>query len=356
VTFVSDTQRELFIGGRRVADDAPPFVIAELGNNGQGHLDLTKQLIKAAAEAGASAVKLQKRENKTLYTRAAYNAPYTGEGAFGATYGAHREYLEFGRSEYQHLKEYADSLGCPLFATAFDATSADFLAKLGVPAIKMASGDITNTPLLGYVASLGIPMIVSTGTADLDDVDRAVEAIDRVGTPFALLQCTAAYPVQDDTLNLRVIDTYRRRYAEASAVGLSIHTDDYLPAVLAYALGARVFEYHVTLSRSMRGTDHTFSATPDDLIDLVVHLSIAERMLGSPLKRRLPCEAGAIQKMAKSAYAARRLLAGHVLTAADIAVKSPGGGVPPYRLPDLLGRVVPCALDADDPIPAEVLG
>lgn len=342
------------IGDTRISDDAPAYLIAEIGHNHQGNLDLAKQLIRVAAQAGASAVKLQKRSNRDLFTAEAYAAPYSGPNVFGATYGEHREALEFDMAQYAELQAYADDLGIAFFATAFDAPSADFLARLGVPAIKMASGDIRSTPLLDYVASLGIPMIVSTGTADLADVERAVGTIYRHHDQFALLQCTAQYPVRDETLNLRVVADYRQRF-RGQPVGLSYHSPFSAPALAAYCLGGRVFEVHVTLGRSMRGTDHAFSMEPDELGDLVAALAALERQLGSPVKRSLPEEAPARIKMGKSLIATRALPAGHVLTLADLALKSPGGHNEPHQLAQYVGLELSRPLAADDPLPT-ILG
>src|SRR5690606_19831644 len=138
-----------------------------IGHNHQGSLDKARELFREAKLAGAHAVKLQKRDNRGLYTRAAYEKPYDNENSFGATYGEHREFLEFGLHEYRELKAYAAELGIDFFATAFDLASADFLEALSVPAYKIASGDLKSTPLLKHVASFGKPMIVSTGGAQI---------------------------------------------------------------------------------------------------------------------------------------------------------------------------------------------
>src|SRR5262245_49563592 len=161
--------RTLTIGTHVIGDDAPCYVIAEIGHNHQGNLDKARELFREARLAGAHAVKLQKRDNRGLYTRAAYEKPYDNENSFGATYGEHREFLEFGREQYTNLQAYAKELGLDFFATAFDLESADFLQSLNVPAYKIASGDLKSLPLLEHVASFGKPMIVSTGGALIDD-------------------------------------------------------------------------------------------------------------------------------------------------------------------------------------------
>jgi N-acetylneuraminate synthase/sialic acid synthase len=329
-------------------------VIAEVGHNHQGSVEQAKALFKAAQEAGASAVKLQKRDNRGLYTREAYGKPYENENSYGATYGEHREALEFGRAEYEELQAYCAELGITFFSTAFDFVSADFLAELDMPAYKIASGDLTNTPLLRHVARIGRPVIVSTGGATLEDVHRAVDAIGELNPRIGILQCTATYPTEPEQMNLRVIASLREAFPTA-CVGLSDHYNGIAMAVAAYVLGARIIEKHFTLNHTWRGTDHALSLEPVGMRKMIRDLRRARQALGDGVKRVLPGEEGAMTKMGKTLVAARDLPAGHLLTAADIAVKSPGGGLPPYELDRLLGRRLSQALRADDMIRFEHL-
>ena len=330
--------RELVLGGTRVADDTGCYIIAEVGNNHQGSVDKAKQLILAAKECGVDAVKLQKRDNRALFTSALYDQPYENENSFGPTYGAHREALEFGRDEWQELLAYAADLDLPLFATAFDESSADFLADLDTPAFKVASADIVNTPLLRHIAGHGKPIVLSTGGATLEDVDRAVAAILPLNQQLCVLQCTAAYPVEVEELNLAVITTLRERYPEV-VIGLSDHQNGISMALVAYMLGARVIEKHFTLNHTWKGTDHAFSLMPEGMRKLVRDLRRVPDALGDGEKRRLASEEKPLAKMGKKLVAARALDAGHVLAAGDLVAKSPAdGGVPPYELDGLLGR------------------
>src|SRR2546423_13094083 len=186
--------RRLTIDGVEIHDGSACYVIAEIGNNHQGSLEQAKQLVDAAKECGADAVKLQKRANRSLYTREFFEQPYDNEFSFGRTYGEHREALELSPDEYAALQAFARVVGITFFATAFDFESADFLAELDVPAFKMASGDLRNTPLLRRVATFGKPMIISTGGADMSDVERAVEAVFPFIPQRCVLHCTAALP------------------------------------------------------------------------------------------------------------------------------------------------------------------
>jgi sialic acid synthase len=259
--------RQLRIDGVTIDDAAGCYVVAEIGHNHQGSLERCKELFRLARECGVQAVKLQKRDNHSLYTREMYDQPYDNENSFGPTYGKHREALEFGRPEYLELQRYARELGITFFATAFDIASADFLAELDMPAHKIASGDIRNLPLLRHVARLGKPVILSTGGATLDDVERAYETVMPINRELAILQCTAGYPAAFEELDLRVITTYREHFDVV--IGLSSHDNGIAMAPAAYVLGARIVEKHFTWNRAAKGTDHPFSLEPVGLRKLV---------------------------------------------------------------------------------------
>ncbi|MCS6975622.1 MAG: N-acetylneuraminate synthase family protein [Gemmatales bacterium] len=329
--------RTLTIAGIPISDATDAFVIAEIGHNHQGSVEKCVELFQAAKLAGATAVKLQKRDNKSLYTEEFYNKPYDNENSFGPTYGAHREALEFGRKEYEYLKQVARDLGICFFATAFDIPSADFLADLDMPAYKLASGDIRNTPLIRHVARIGKPVIISTGAATLDDVRRAYDTARDFNDQVALLQCTAGYPAKFEELDLNVITTYRRVFPEA-VIGLSAHDNGIAMAVAAYVLGGRIIEKHFTLNRAMKGTDHAFSLEPLGMQKMVRDLRRTRVALGSSEKRIFDSEFPALTKMGKKLVAARDLPIGHRLRPEDIAIKSPGGGLHPYEIDRLIGQ------------------
>ena len=344
----------LKIGTHEIGDHAPCYVIAEIGHNHQGSLEKARELFREAKLAGAHAVKLQKRDNRGLYTRAAYDRPYDNENSFGATYGEHREFLEFGAREYRALQTYAAELGVDFFATAFDQASADFLAALDVPAYKIASGDVKSTPLLEHVARFGKPMVVSTGGALLEDVQRAYDTIMPINPQLAILQCTAGYPAAFDELDLRVIQQYRQLFPGA-VIGFSSHDNGIAMPVAAYVLGARIVEKHFTLNRAMKGTDHAFSLEPVGLRKMVRDLDRTHKAMGNGVKKTYDSEKAPIIKMGKSLVVARDLPSGHVITADDLVMKSPGGGIPPYELQNVLGRVTLRALYEDDFLSFEVL-
>jgi sialic acid synthase len=346
--------RRLTIDGVEIDDDGDCYVIAEIGHNHQGSVEQCKELFREAKQCGADAVKLQKRDNRSLYTRELYSKPYENENSYGATYGEHREALEFGRDEYVELQAYAREIGIAFFATAFDIPSADFLAELDMPAYKIASADLINTPLLAHVASFGKPVILSTGAATLDDVRRAVDIVGPVNEQIAILQCTASYPAAWEELDLRVIETYRQLFPAAVA-GLSSHDNGIAMSVAAYVLGARIVEKHFTLNRALKGTDHRFSLEPVGLRKLVRDLRRVRVALGDGTKNMYASETEPVIKMAKKLVAARDLPAGTTLTAQDIAIKSPGDGLPPYELERFIGRTLRHPVSADTALTFELL-
>ena len=344
----------LTIGPHEIGDHTPCYVIAEIGHNHQGSVEKARELFREAKLAGADAVKLQKRDNRGLYTRAAYDKPYDNENSFGSTYGEHREFLEFGLKEYTELQRYARELGVDFFATAFDIASADFLGALDVPAFKIASGDVKSTPLLEHVARFGKPVIISTGGAVIDDVQRAYDTVRAINPQVGILQCTAGYPASFEELDLRVIEQYRERFSGA-VIGYSGHDNGIAMPVAAYVLGARIVEKHFTLNRAMKGTDHAFSLEPVGLRKMVRDLQRTHRAMGDGCKKIYDSERAPIVKMGKSLVVARDLPVGHVLGRDDIVMKSPGGGIPPYELDKVIGRVTLRPLFEDDFLTFEVL-
>ena len=334
---MAPVSRHFRIDGVDIHDGSECYVVAEIGHNHQGDVEKAKQLIRSAAEWGVDAVKLQKRSNRTLYTRDFFDQPYDNEFSFGRTYGEHREALELDADEYRELQRYAGEVGIAFFATAFDFESADLLAELDVPAFKFASGDLRNTPLQRHVAAFGKPMFLSTGGGTMQDVERAVDAILPLNDQLCILQCTAAYPAEAEDLNLNVISALRERFPDL-VIGLSDHQNGIAMALVAYMLGARVIEKHFTLDHALKGTDHAFSLMPDGMRRLVRDLHRIPAALGDGVKRPLPVETKPLEKMGKKLVAARGLEAGHMLAADDLAIKSPAdGGLPPYELDRIVG-------------------
>lgn len=337
----------LIISNHLINIDSECYVIAEIGHNHQGSLGACKELFLAAKRAGVNAVKLQKRDNKTLFTKETYNKVYDNPNSYGTTYGEHREFLELGWHEYVELQKYAKELGLDFLSTAFDIPSADFLEKLDIPVYKFASGDLKTIPLLKHVAKFGKPMIMSTGGASMDDIRRAYDAVMPINNQICIMQCTAGYPPEWHELNLMVIDTLRKEFPDI-VIGFSSHDSGIAMAVAGYMLGARIIEKHFTLNRAMKGTDHAFSLEPAGMTKMVRDLRRLKLALGDGKKIIYANEKAPITKMGKSLVAKRDLPQGHVLTDDDIAMKSPGGGIPPYEWENLIGMALAQPMQEDE--------
>ncbi|MBE3138372.1 MAG: N-acetylneuraminate synthase family protein, partial [Actinobacteria bacterium] len=283
-----------------------------------------------------------------------YNRVYDNEDSYGATYGEHREFLEFGFDEYVKLKKFAEANGIEFIVTAFDFESVDFLEKLGVTSYKIASGDLTNTPLLEYIAKLGKTMFVSTGAATLEEVQMAYKTVLTYNKKLCLLHCTAGYPTEYKDLNLRIIETLKREFPSA-IIGYSGHDNGILAPVIAYMLGATVVEKHFTLNHSWKGTDHKFSLEPVGLRKQVRDLRRLDISLGDGKKELQDFEKMARVKMGKGIYTAKPLQAGNIINKEDICFKSPGNDTPPYLINRIVGRTLKKDLEEEAAILLEYL-
>ena len=346
---------QIKIGNRIISEDSPAFVIAELGHNHQGDINVAKKLIDQAAYCGADAVKLQKRFNKGVFTKEFYNSPYDHEDSFGKTYGEHREFLEFGKDEYLELREYAWRRKLIFFATAFDFESADFLEEIGVPAFKIASFDIDNHPLIEYIAKKGKPVFISTGGATLEEVRQAYKILKKYIDQICIMQCTSCYPAEYHELNLNVIKTYKRGFPDA-IIGYSGHDNSIAMPEAAYILGAKVIEKHLTLCHAMKGTDHKFSLEPTGLRKLVRDLRRFDISLGNGEKIFYNSEKAAKRKMGKSIVFKKPVAKGTILTADLLAFKSPADGISPSKLNEVIGKKIIQDLAEDSFLLSEHLG
>jgi len=336
--------RELTINGRLIADDEPAYLIAEIGHNHAGDLGKAVQMVDDAIDAGADAVKFQTRIPREVYAPGKMPGAYDFEADnpqwMAKSYGEHREALEFDEAQWRELFETCRARGITAFSTPFDHGSADMLARLDVPAFKIASGDATNTPLIRHVASFGKPMIVSTGGCNIEDVDRVVETLEPTGVPFALLQCSCIYPAPNNVLNLRVVSGYRERY-ENTVTGLSTHSPDWTPTLAAFVLGGRIFEHHFTHDRRWKGTDNNFSLLPVELRALRGACDTVLQALGSRDKKRDPREDAYTLERQKALYWKRDLPAGHKVTEDDVIALCPNPGpiaFQPYEIDLVVGE------------------
>ena len=334
------THRTIQIGERRVGEGERVFVIAEAGVNHNGDEKLAHDLIEAAANAGADAVKFQTFKASELVTagapKAAYQVASTGQDESQHDMLAK---LELSAEAFASLKQHAEQLGLVFLSSPFDAPSAKLLIDLGVAAFKLGPGELTSTPLLAQLATTGQPLILSTGMATLDEVEDAAAVVTKHGDcPVAWLHCVSTYPAPANQSNLRAMDVLR--LVAEGPVGLSDHTMGWEVALAAVARGATIIEKHLTLSRGMKGPDHAASLEPGELKQLVEQIRRVESALGDGVKRVMPCEEDTRQVARKSLVAARDLPAGTVLKPGDLACKRPGTGLPPAMLELIIGRVL----------------
>jgi sialic acid synthase len=346
--------KTMTFGKAIVSEKGPCFVIAEIGNNHQGDLETALKMIKVAASCGVNAVKFQKRDNKTLYTKAFYNKPYDNENSYGATYGEHREFLEFGHHEYVELKKCAEENNIEFMCTAFDFKSVEFLENLGLESYKVASADVINTPLLEYIAKLGKPMFVSTGASTLDEVKMAYETVLKHNDKLCLLHCIAGYPTEYHDLNMKTIKVLKKEFPEA-IIGYSGHDNGILAGVIAYMLGAVVLEKHFTLNRAWKGTDHKFSLEPEGLRKQVRDLRRVDISFGDGKRIVHDFESEPRKKMGKGIYSSRPLTAGTMLTWEDISLKTPTNGTPPYKVKEMLGKKLKMDIEDEGPISLDMV-
>jgi N,N'-diacetyllegionaminate synthase len=324
------------IDGRPVGGGQPCYVIAEAGVNHNGSVAIARQLIDAAVEAGADAVKFQSFDAEELVTAAAEKAAYQVATTGGGSQLQMLQQLQLDAGIFADLRDYSRDCGIAFLSSPFDAGSADMLAELGVPAFKIASGEITNLDLLRHVSALGRPIILSTGMAWMTEVETAVQAMREAGAPsFALLHCLSAYPAPPAEVNLRAIDTLREAFA--CPVGLSDHTQGTAVGIAAVARGAAIVEKHLTVDRTLPGPDHQASLEPRAFRDFVAAIREVEAALGDGEKRPAASERAVAIAARRSLVTACAIAAGEQITDAMIVARRPGTGLPPSARSELLG-------------------
>lgn len=316
------------------------LVIAEAGVNHNGDMAMARALIDAAADAGADLVKFQTFSADRLVTGTARKADY--QAANTASDESQHEMLrrlELTGKMHAALIAHAAQRGIEFFSTAFDLQSLDYLMGLGMPRIKVPSGEITNLPYLRQVGAFSKQVILSTGMSNLGDIEAALSVLEQAGTPrqqIIVLHCNTEYPVPMNEVNLRAMQSIALAFGVQ--VGFSDHTEGIEIAIAAVALGARVIEKHFTLDRELPGPDHRASIEPDELARMVRSIRNVERALGDGVKRPSASEERNRPIARKSLVAARAIRAGEILCEENLTAKRPGTGISPMRLDEVLGR------------------
>jgi sialic acid synthase SpsE len=338
---MGDAQR-ITIGQRRIGDGVPCFVIAEAGINHNGDVALAAELVDAAAEAGADAIKFQTHFPEHEMLRGGATAAYVGESLFDLL-----TRTALSRDDHATLRDRAQKKGILFLSTPFSREAADFLETLGVAAFKTGSGELTHLPLQQHIARKGKPMIISTGMSTPDEIDRTVQAVRTVGAPFALMHCTSTYPTPYEHVQLDCIGALKQKYGVP--VGFSDHTLGTVMAFAAVALGANLFEKHFTTSRALPGPDQQGSIEPRELAEIVRGIRAIERARGAT-KQIQPGEQDVRNMAHHSVVSIRAIPAGASIGALDVWAKRPGTGIPARQLNDVVGRVAARPIAANQPI------
>ncbi|TGN75198.1 acetylneuraminic acid synthetase [Bradyrhizobium yuanmingense] len=333
------------IGNRLLGDGEPCYVIAEIGNNHNGDFDRAIALVDAAVAAGADCAKFQMRKLDEVY-RASSLSGKDDDLAVEYTLDLLRRF-ELPTAQQKKIAEYCAAKGIEYLCTPWDAKSVAVLEGFGVEAYKVASADLTNLPLLARLTATGKTLIVSTGMSTTDEIKAAAKFLDDRNASYVLLHCQSTYPAALHNIHLRFMETLREIHP---VVGYSGHERGIAVSTAAVALGAVVIERHITLDREMEGPDHAASLEPEEFKALVSGIREVEAARGEKLAERALSQGELINRenLAKSLVAARDLSAGTVISESDIAVKSPGQGLSPLKMPALLGRKLTRTMAADD--------
>ena len=296
-----------------------PLIIAEVGQNHQGELEKALEYIKVFASNGADVIKFQTRDNAFLFSKDAYEKEYNSENAFAQSYGEHREKLELHPKDLHLLKKECEKYGVKYMSTPFDEPSLDLICDVGVDLIKIASFDLGNLPFISKIAKKGLPVVISTGGGNLDDVRSSVKILQEGINDISILHCVSEYPCTHDRLGLETIKEYISEFPDCR-IGVSDHFSGVLSGPIAYMLGARIFEKHVTLNRSWKGTDHSFALEPHGFKNFSRDIHRVPEMMPRKKDNSLGNEPVFI-KLGKSIVAARDLIAGQNVTIDDLSGK-----------------------------------
>lgn len=342
--------REFFIDGKKVGGGAQAYIIAETGVNHNGSREILKEMIHALAGCGVDAVKLQTFKPEDVVTDESVLYTYREGG---------REITEpiidiFRRVEtklewHAEIFEFAKKLGLTVFSTACDHESIDHLDALGFPAFKMGSDDLTNIPLIEYIAAKKKPFLISTGMSTMAEIEEAVAAIERAGNEnIGILHCVSNYPTDHSDCNLRCIGTMKMCFDYP--IGYSDHTEGVSASIAAVALGAEIIEKHFTLDKKMKGPDQFFSSDPKEFADLVRCIRETEAALGSTVKKFRPREADMRVNCRRGVVAIRDIKEGETITAENTALKRPATGIQPRDYRNILGKTAKKNIKKFDPV------
>jgi len=332
----------------KISKSKYPYIIAEIGSNHNGDMDLARELINSAQECGCDAVKFQSWTPESLISEGEYKRNQKYNDSPQKHFGSLREMVEkYYLREEQHyeLKEYCDQIGIDFCSTPFSPQEVDLLDKLDVPFFKIASMDINNIRLLSHISKLNRPAIMSTGMADFSEIEQAVSVFENSNAELVLLHCVSIYPPKYNHINLNNIRMLNE-YFEVP-VGFSDHTIGTSIPLAAVALGAKVIEKHFTLNKDLPGWDHEISADPEEMRIIVEESENIANALGSFKRYVYKDELNQREKLRRSIVTKHELKSGHVLDDGDIEFKRPGTGIRPDQYNLILGKKLKINLGKD---------
>ncbi len=346
--------KKVLVGNRIIGDGYPTLIVAEAGVNHNGNLELAKKLIDIAVDAKADVVKFQKFKAEKLATKDAKMASYQHKniGKNETQYSMLKK-LELKDEDYKELIKYANKKGIMFLCTPFDEESADFLHNIGMKFFKISSTDTTNLPFLEHIAKKGLPIILSTGMSNLDDVKKAVNLIKKYNKNLIVLHCTTDYPSKIEDVNLRAMNTIKNECNVL--VGYSDHTEGIIVPQIAVAHGAVVIEKHFTLDKNLPGPDHKASLNPSELKEMVKAIRHVEKILGSHKKDITKSEKEIMKIARKSLVAAVNIKKGSLIKKEMLIIKRPGYGISPIDINKILGKKVVSDIKKDELIKFEKL-
>lgn len=335
------------IGKKRIGNDNPVFVIAEVGSNHNRDLNKAKELIEIAAEVEADAVKFQTYSAETMYSKKTITPDYLkGKMNQKSIWDLIKD-IELPREWQGELADYSKSHGLIFLSTPFDYNAIDELEELNVLAYKVASFEIIDLEFLKKIAKTKKPIILSTGMASLGDIEDALTAIREIGDyGLSILHCSINYPPSFVDLNLRAIQTLKQAFQ--LPIGYSDHTMSTTIPSVAVALGASIIEKHFTISRKLKGPDHKFALEPVELKEMIKNIRETEAALGSPVKTRSSSEDNLYKLARRSIIAQQDISKGKIIERSDLIIKRPGYGIPPKFLNIIIGRVAKKDINKDD--------
>ena len=328
-------QNKIIIDDTPIGNSEKCYVIAEIGINHNGKLDIAKKLIDVAVESGANAVKFQKRNLDDLYREDALNDPNIESQGFEILIQVLKE-VEFNEKDYEEILNYCSEKNITFLCTAWDKQSVDFLEKLNVHAYKIASADMTNFPLIEYIIKTHKPIIISSGMSTLEEIKNTVEFLKNKNSKFILLHCNSTYPAPIEQLNLELIPELKKKFSVP--IGYSGHEQGIIPTLTAANMGACIIERHITLDKKMEGIDQSVSLNPEEFKQLVNFIRESEKARGIAQKKITRGEILQREVLSKSIVCKQDIEKGDVFSKKNIEIKGPAKGLSPQYYFKILGK------------------